>query len=94
MAHLRDITQPLQLVYGENRSVDDAVNMGLHYVLLVTPGSFARILFVEHSSAFNTIIPQSLRSKQLTVPALICQWITNFLTDQRKLHRIISTGTV
>ncbi len=37
LAHLKDITgpllDPLQFAYRANRSVDDAVNMGLHYVL-------------------------------------------------------------
>ncbi len=37
LAHLKDITgpllDPLQFACRENRSVDDAVNMGLHYVL-------------------------------------------------------------
>ncbi|XP_034411190.1 putative ferric-chelate reductase 1 [Cyclopterus lumpus] len=42
-----------------NRSVDDAVNMALHFFLqhLDSPGTYARILFVDFSSAFNTIIP-------------------------------------
>ncbi len=38
LVHLKDITRPsldpLQFAYKANRSVDDAVNMGLHYVLL------------------------------------------------------------
>ncbi len=37
LAHLKDITgpllDPLQFAYRANRSVDDTVNMGLHYVL-------------------------------------------------------------
>ncbi len=63
LAHLKDITvpllDPLQFAYRSNRSVDDAVNMGLHYVLqyLDRPGTYVRILFVDFSSAFNTIIP-------------------------------------
>ncbi len=40
LAYLKDITRPLldplQFAYRANRSVDDAVNMGLHYPL--TPG--------------------------------------------------------
>ncbi len=62
LAHLKDITgpslDPLQFAYRLNRSVDDAVNMGLHYVLqhLDRPGAYVRILFVDFSSAFNTII--------------------------------------
>ncbi len=63
LAHLKDITgpslDPLQFAYRANRSVDDAVNMGLLYVLqhLDRPGTYVRILFVDFSSAFNTIIP-------------------------------------
>ncbi len=37
LAHLKDITgsllDPLQFAYIANRSVDDVVNTGLHYVL-------------------------------------------------------------
>ncbi|KAK3551790.1 hypothetical protein QTP70_026219, partial [Hemibagrus guttatus] len=63
LAYLKDITgpllDPLQFAYQANRFVDDAVNMGLHYILqhLDKPGTYARILFVDLSSAFNTIIP-------------------------------------
>ncbi|KAK3560503.1 hypothetical protein QTP86_009648 [Hemibagrus guttatus] len=80
LANLKDITghflDPLQFAYQANRSVDDAVNMGLHYILqhLDKPGTYARILFVDFSSAFNTIIPGTLLNKltQLSVPTSIC----------------------
>ncbi|KAL0148922.1 hypothetical protein M9458_055726 [Cirrhinus mrigala] len=81
------------------RSVDDAVNVGLHYILqhLDKPGTYARILFVDFSSAFNTIIPDILQIKlsQLSVPTSICQWITNFLTDRQQLVRLgkLTSGT-
>ncbi len=96
LAYLKDITRPLldplQFAYRENRSVDDAVNMGLHYILqhLDKPGNYARILFVDFSSAFNTIIPDLLSDKltQLSVPTSICQWITSFLTDRQQLVRL------
>lgn len=96
LSHLKDITgpllDPLQFAYRANRSVDDAVNMGLHYILhhLDSPGTYARILFVDFSSAFNTIIPEILHQKltQLTVPASTCQWITSFLTDRRQQVRL------
>ncbi len=82
MAFLKDITgpllDPLQFAYRANRSVDDAVNMGLHYILqnLDKSGTYMRILFVDFSSAFNTIIPTLLQTKltQLSVPSSICQW--------------------
>ncbi|KAI2661192.1 putative RNA-directed DNA polymerase from transposon BS [Labeo rohita] len=85
--------------YRANRSVDDAVNMGLHYILqhLDKPGTYARILFVDFSSAFNTIIPDILQIKlsQLSVPTSICQWITSFLTDRQQLVRLgkLTSGT-
>ena len=42
--------------YRATRSVDNAVNMALHYTLqhLDSPGTYARILFVNFSSAFNS----------------------------------------
>ncbi len=93
---MKDITgpllDPLQFAYRADRSVDDAVNMGLHYVLqhLDRPGTYVRILFVDFSSAFNTIIPNLLLPKltQLSVPTSFCQWITSFLTDRQQLVRL------
>ncbi len=86
--------------------MNDAVNMGLHYVLqhLDRPGTYVRILFVDFSSAFNTIIQSLLQPKltQLSVPTSVCQWINSFLTDRQQLVRLrkfssstrtISTGT-
>ncbi len=63
-----------------------------------------RILFVDFSSSFNTIIPDTLQNKltQLFVPTSICQWITSFLTDRQQVvglgklsssPRTISTGS-
>ncbi|KAL0152967.1 hypothetical protein M9458_051720 [Cirrhinus mrigala] len=96
LAYLKNITgpllDPLQFAYRANRSVDDAVNMGPHFILqhLDKAGNYVRILFVDFSSAFNTIIPTLLQSKlaQLSVPSSICQWITSFLTDRQQLVRL------
>ncbi len=83
---------PLQFAYRANRFVDDAVSMGLHYILqhLDRPGTYVRILFVDFSSAFNKIIPNLLLPKltQLSVPTSICQWITSFLTDRQQLVKL------
>ncbi len=97
LAHLKDITgpllDPLQFAYRANRSLDDAVKMGLHYVLqhLDRPGTYVRILFVDFSSAFKTIIPNLLLPKltQISVPTSVCQWITSFLTDRQQLVRLV-----
>ncbi|KAK3521223.1 hypothetical protein QTP70_001045 [Hemibagrus guttatus] len=96
LAYLKDITGPLldphQFDYQANRSVDDAVNMGMHYIMqyLDRPGNFARILFVDYCSAFNTIISDLLQTKlmEISVPTPICQWITNFLTDKQQQVRL------
>ncbi|KAI9999457.1 hypothetical protein NQD34_018188 [Periophthalmus magnuspinnatus] len=100
------LLDPLQFAYRANRSVDDAINLALHSILqhLDTLGTYATILFVDFSSAFNTILPALLQDKlvQLNVPDSTCRWITDFLTDRRQ-HvwlgnnvsdtRTISTGT-
>uniref|UniRef100_A0A3B3I566 Reverse transcriptase domain-containing protein n=1 Tax=Oryzias latipes TaxID=8090 RepID=A0A3B3I566_ORYLA len=96
LSHLKDITDPLldpmQFAYRANRSIDDAVNMALNFILqhLDSPGSYARILFVDFSSAFNTIVPSLLHDKlsQLNVPDSTCRWITDFLTDRQQYVRL------
>ncbi len=53
-------------------------------------GTYVMILFVDFSSAFNTIIPDTLQNKmtQLSVPTSICQCITRFLTDRQRVVRL------
>ncbi len=90
--HHWTLTGPPAVAYRANRYVDDAVNMGLHYILqyLDKSGSYVRILFVDFSSVFNTITPTLLQTKltQLSVPSSICQWITSFLTNRQQLVRL------
>ena len=77
---------PYQFAYRANRSTEDAIATALHSTLnhLEKRGSYARLLFVDYSSAFNTIIPDRLVSKlaELGVSDSICLWIKNFLTDR------------
>jgi len=67
---------------------------------LDSPGTYARVLVVDFSSAFNTIIPEVLLHKlsQLSVPTSTCRWINNFLTDRKQQVRLgkikSSTGTL
>ena len=69
LAYLKDITRPLldplQFAYRANRSVEDAVNIRLHFIqqYLDQTGSYVRILFADFSLAFNTIIPTLLQAK-------------------------------
>lgn len=63
---------------------------------VTAPGTYARILFVDFSSAFNIIIPPLLQYKfsKLNLPDSTCRWITDFLSDRKQLdldqqHRIL-----
>ena len=77
------ILDPHQFAYRSNRSVDDAVALGLHYVLqhLEHTHTYARILFVDYSSAFNTIIPNKLYKKLMDMGIVksMCDWLLDFL---------------
>ena len=55
----------LQFAYRSGRSVDDAILLFLNnvYTHLDVPRSYCRILFVDFSSAFNTIQPHILVNK-------------------------------
>jgi hypothetical protein len=84
---------PLQFAYRAGRGVEDAVATILHRVLkhLETPGHYARILFADFSSAFNTMQRHVLVKKlqQLEVPTVIVQWILDFLSDRRQRVRVV-----
>ncbi len=67
---------PLQFAYRPNRSTDDAISQVLHY------GNYVRLLFIDYSSAFNTIVPTKLAVKlsDLGLNTSLCDWIQDFLT--------------
>ncbi|KAK7929457.1 hypothetical protein WMY93_005852 [Mugilogobius chulae] len=70
---------PHQFAYRENRSTEDAIATVLHTLLehLEHKNTYARLLFVDYSSAFNTIRPYKLRPKlhQLGLNTTLCNWI-------------------
>uniref|UniRef100_A0A8C6LR59 Reverse transcriptase domain-containing protein n=1 Tax=Nothobranchius furzeri TaxID=105023 RepID=A0A8C6LR59_NOTFU len=77
---------PLQFAYRGNRTTEDAIALTLHTTLshLETRGSYVRMLFVDFSSAFNTIIPDILISKLLSlqIPPSTRHWLKDFLTNR------------
>ncbi|XDV11181.1 hypothetical protein PO909_000189 [Leuciscus waleckii] len=80
---------PHQFAYRANRSTEDAIAITLHATLshLEHSGSYARLLFIDFSSAFNTIIPDILIKKLLGLhlPPSTCAWIKTFSpTDYNK----------
>lgn len=78
------------------------VSKPLHSVLshLDNSDTYARMLFLYFSSAFNTLIPSKLITKltDLGITPLICNWLLNFLTNRpqhvRLDHRCSSILTI
>ncbi|KAI5085621.1 gastrula zinc finger protein XlCGF28.1-like, partial [Silurus meridionalis] len=63
-------------------SMDDAISTTLHLALnqLDNKDSYVRMLFIDFSSAFNTIVPQHLIEKIENTS--LCNWILDFLTGR------------
>ncbi|XP_077981372.1 uncharacterized protein LOC144436447 [Glandiceps talaboti] len=93
---VKNLTDPLQFAYRANRSVEDAVIALLHQALshLEQPKSFVRILFVDFSSAFNTIQPHLMVNKlnAMNVNPNIILWVLDFLTNRRQYVRVNAIG--
>ncbi|KAI3352073.1 hypothetical protein L3Q82_020885, partial [Scortum barcoo] len=96
LKHIKDIIpaglDQYQFAYRENRSTEDAVSIALHTALthLQLPNTYVRMLFVDFSSAFNTVIPDKLILKlhNLGLPSSLCHWIRDFLTNRPQVVRI------
>ncbi|KAK3522295.1 hypothetical protein QTP86_001904 [Hemibagrus guttatus] len=84
MRHIKNLLppslDPLQFAYRPNRSTDDAISTTLYLALthLDNKDTYVRMLFLDFSSAFNTIIPQHLIEKLsllgLTPPSATGSW--------------------
>ncbi len=83
---------PLQFAYRSNRSKDDAIAFTLHTALshLENKNTYVRMLFVDYSSAFNTIVPATLVAKLQTLGLnrSLCSWILDFLTGRSQVVRM------
>ena len=80
-----------QFAYRANRPTEDAVATALHAALShLEQGSYARLLFIDFSPAFNTILPHRLVDKLsgLGLPHSTCLWIKDFLTDCTQRVRV------
>ena len=80
------VQDPFQFAYRSGRSVEDAILLLLNniYEHIDKPKGIVRTLFLDFSSAFNTIKPSILieRLKELKVNSHIIQWIFQFLTNR------------
>ncbi|KAL7855621.1 hypothetical protein AOLI_G00192250 [Acnodon oligacanthus] len=102
MRHIKDqlppSLDPLQFAYRPNRSTDDAISTTLHLALshLDNKDTYIRMLFIDFSSAFNTIIPQQLIGKLslLGLNTSLCNWVLDFLSERPQLVRIGNNTTL
>lgn len=64
----------LQFTYRANRSTDDDITLALHMALshLEWKNNNKLMLFVDYSSAFNTLIPAKLVTYRTWVCTAIC----------------------
>ena len=84
-----------QFAYRHNRSVDDAVMSFIHYThehLDKKDSSYVRILYVDFSSAFNTVQTHLLAQKlnNMHVNSNLNLWVCDFLTDRTQAVKYIS----
>ena len=75
-----------QFAYKADRSVEDAILYFTNnvYQHLDKPKGYVRTLFIDFSSAFNTIQPHILIPKlqAMNFPESACLWILDFLTER------------
>lgn len=88
-----DTLDPLQFTYRANRSTD-AISTMIHTALtqLGNKYSYVRMLFINYSSAFNTVIPSMLANKLSTLVMLptICNWVLDILTGRPQSVRMLA----
>ncbi len=92
---------PYQFAYKRHRGTDDAINSLVHLVIkhLENPRAYAKLLFVDFSSAFNTLQPHILLKtmQQMNVNPFIIKWFYSFLTNrsqQVRVNRTLSESTI
>ncbi len=90
---IRVTLDPLQFAYRSNRSTDDAISHILHSSLTHidrSNGNYARLLFIDYSSAFNTLVPTKLVVKlsDLALNTSLCDWIQDFLTGRPQVVKV------
>ena len=82
----------LQFAYRPNRSTDDAIAITLHTALshLDKNNIYVRMLFIDYSSAFNTIEPSKLiiKPEALGLNLSLCKWVLDNLTGRPQMVKV------
>jgi hypothetical protein len=83
---------PLQFSYRPNRSTDESIAIALHTALshLDKRNTYVRMLFIDYSSAFNTIVPSKLiiKLRALDLTPALCNWVLDFLTGRPQVVKV------
>ena len=96
MAHINTIIpaplDPLQFAYRRNRSANYAISIALSTALshLDKRNTYVRMLFIDYSSAFSTIVLSKLITmlRTLGLNTSLCNWILDFLTGHSQVVRV------
>jgi gmma-aminobutyric acid receptor subunit gamma/cGMP-dependent protein kinase 2 len=74
---------PHKFAYRTNRSTDDAITTTLHTALsyLDKRHTYVRMLFIDYSSAFNTIVPSKLiiKLEAVGLNSTLCNCVLDFM---------------
>ena len=101
MAHFNtiipDTLDPLQITYRPNRSTDDANSIALHNALSHLGScncTYVIMLFMDYSSALNTIVPSNLVTKLRTLGlnTSLSNWILDILMGRTQVVRVDNTS--
>ena len=95
MAHINtiipDSLDPLKFAYRSNRS--DAISIALHTALshLEKRNTYVRMLFIDYSSTFNTIVPSEFipKLRTLELNTSLCNWNLDCLMGR---PQVVSVG--
>ena len=89
LPEVKHLFDPLQFAYRTKCSVEDAT-LSMLNVILERPGSYTRILFVDFSSAFNTIQPHLMVGKfiDLEVGIKFVMLVHSFLNNCTKYVKV------
>jgi hypothetical protein len=81
---------PLQFAYRSNRYTDDAIAITLPFSHLDKRNTYVRMLLIDYSSAFNTIIPSKLiiKLEALGLNPALCNWDRDFLTGRPQVVKV------
>ena len=90
--NLREHLDPCQFSYRKNKSTEDSTLLYNNLVVehLENKNAYVRSVFIDFSSAFNTLKPDIVINKlrTLNVSPILCQFILDFLTNREQSVRI------